>query len=197
MPTKNKPKKGSDSNANKYSPTTWGKEFLHDLETPSGQICQARRIGPSELIRRGFLDKIDVLGAVVQADHIDRVNGRSAATEAERDVELNKKLGELLNDPSQLLTAFEMIDAVVCEAVVQPKVHPLPVPDPETGEIPVRIDGAVYVDSVDETDKMFIFTWCMGGTRDLVQFRQGLHERMEDLAAIQDVPDTTERPSED
>jgi hypothetical protein len=47
-----------------------------------------------------------------------------------------------------------------------------------------REEGAIYTDMIDETDKIFIFSFAMGGTEDLATFRE---KRDATMAALSDV----------
>lgn len=196
----------------RYEATVWGTNVvLFDVQLPSGQMCQAKRIGPTELVKGGLLSRVDILSSIVQTEHIDRVAGRTDAdlSEDEKDAKRNAELVTLMNDPDKLLAAMGMIDDITCMTVVQPKVNPVPlprkataedlieyaneakyqapIPDMEIGEefTPPRLIGHVYVDSVPEDDKMFLFQWTLGGSNDLAQFREGLGQRMDALSALQ------------
>jgi len=200
------------SGTRSYQPTVWGTTVaLFDVELPSGQVCQAKRIGPTELVKNGLLSRVDILSSIVQTDHIDRVSGRADAdlSEADKEAKRNAELVLLMKDPDKLLAAMGMIDDITCMAVVQPKVNAIPlprvatmqdiiefsnetkyqapIPDMEVGQefTPPRLIGGVYVDSIPEDDKMFLFQWTLGGSNDLAEFREGLGQRMDALSAIQ------------
>jgi hypothetical protein len=61
-----------------------------------------------------------------------------------------------------------LFDAVTVYCVVEPKVHPVP-PNGEE-----RDDELLYVDEIDFDDKVFIFQFAVGGTRDVEAFRKEL-----------------------
>lgn len=61
---------------------------------------------------------------------------------------------------------FKMIDSIVCFTVEEPDIQ-LP-PDKEED----RDAGVLYADEVEQTDKLFVFQWAIGGTRDLERFRR-------------------------
>jgi hypothetical protein len=52
--------------------------------------------------------------------------------------------------------------------------------------------GVVYADMVDLVDKLHIFNFVVGGTRDIERFRGGLDELVGSLEAGEDVQDDTE-----
>lgn len=161
------------SSRNKYAPKAWGKEVLVDLPCPSGQLCQVRRPGIPGLIKAGILDSLDSLTGLVQTEHIDRVRKGEIKAEDMQDLAKNK---------DKLLQAMTLADKVVCYAVVQPKV----LPDPEEGA--EREPGAIYVEDIDLTDKMFIFQFVVGGVSDLEQFRKEFGETLGSLENVADVP---------
>lgn len=191
--------------AGKYSPRAWGMSGLHEITIPSGDLVLARRIGPTEMIKSGMLTKVDVLSAIVQSDHIDRVDGRTEPqSPAERERAQAAEIAEMMKDPTKLLSAMEVIDDIAILVVVEPKVYPVPVPipdpggmiDPDTNEpmmvLPDRIIGQIYVDSIPWDDKMFLFQWTLGGTTDLEAFREGLGAGMDAVSAEQGDADQAE-----
>ena len=188
----------ADSGTEQYRPAAWGNgPGVFPLDVPSGGKVLARRLGPTALIKEGLLARVDVLSSIVQSEHIDRVAGRNDAglSASEKDQMLNSDLVKLLQDPEKLLEAMQMIDDIVIRVIVEPTVLPVPLPDPETGEIPARNMGAIYVDSIPEDDKTFLFQWTMGGSSELAPFREKLSERMDDLESLQAVQGEAERPA--
>ena len=76
---------------------------------------------------------------------------------------------------------IHVLDRIVCACVVKPRIEMTP-NDPTR-----RKHGVVYCDMVDLDDKLFLFNYVVGGTRDLERFRQesadalgGLRELQED-----------------
>lgn len=67
---------------------------------------------------------------------------------------------EMIND------MYSMLETLVIAASVSPKVHAVPEDEAD------RDDELLYVDEVDEEDKMFIFQWAIGGTDDVARFRE-------------------------
>jgi hypothetical protein len=177
----------------RYAATSWGAEGsnIHDLTVPSGQLVQVRFVGPTALISMGLLENVDLLGHIVQADHVDRVAGKAPSKE-EAEETRQRQMQEMLADPSKLVGAVSMIDKIITHVVLQPKVHKIP----EAGDdpanpsvVPDRVKGLIYVDSVDEMDKMYIFNYVMGGVKDLESFREGIAETMADLVPVETVSD--------
>jgi hypothetical protein len=77
----------------------------------------------------------------------------------------------------QIVEMLALMDSVVCDISVQPKVHPAPADELE------RRDDLLYVDELESQDKGFLFQWAVGGTSDVAKFRDQLSERMGALSA--------------
>lgn len=209
---------GMKTYADKYAPTTWGRPGVFDVTVPSGQLVQVQRLGPTALVKSGLLSKVDILSGIVESEHIGRVSGRNvgedgkklnkAERKAREEAEQRENVRKLAEDPKQLLEAMAMMDEITCLVVLQPKITPVPVPrepteqdledypDLETDDeglwIPPRKPGLIYVDTVDDEDKIFLFQYVMGGSDDLKSFRTKLDEGMADLEPGEDVQDATE-----
>lgn len=78
------------------------------------------------------------------------------------------QLDALVNDPQKIADMLKMVDVIAMGVVINPKLHPVP----ETGAD--RDPDLLYVDEMDDEDKLFIFQWATGGTRDLERFRSEL-----------------------
>lgn len=74
---------------------------------------------------------------------------------------------------------YAMVNRVVCEVSVEPKVHPAPENEVD------RDDDILYVDELEETDKMFLFQWITGGTEDVATFLEEANSDMATLAESQ------------
>lgn len=172
---------GTPRNTRKGQYNLGAKEFLVDLTVPSGALCQVRRPGPVGLIKAGLLDDMDILGSIVQTDHVDRAEGRAPSSQEDEKTKQLRQAQELMQDKDKLLKATSIIEGVVCHCVVQPEIRMVPL-DTE------RDPEAVYVDSVDFEDQVFIFQYVMGGTADLESFRTEFGEAVGSLAAQQGVP---------
>jgi hypothetical protein len=161
----------------KYAPTAWGQLYLHDLEVPSGQLCQVRRPGVEGLMRENVLPRIDRLTDLVDKKHVRRVReGKQISDSID--------LASLAADQDQLLELLSIADRVVEAIVVQPLIL-RPVVRGEHGELMLDADGkeimlqpadrqpgVVYTDYIDANDRMFIFNYAVGGSADLERFRQ-------------------------
>jgi hypothetical protein len=180
------PQQESDAagGADKYAPSAWGSSSIgnvEDLLCPSGQLCAARRPGVEGMMKAGILNNVDALSALVQSEHIQRVEG-GAATRDERDVAATLK--NLLSEPNKFNEMVHMVDRVVCHVVVHPELHMTP-NDPTSRE-----PGFIYCDMVDLEDKMFIFNFAVGGTRDIETFRKERDSAMGSLEPVKDIGHT-------
>lgn len=102
--------------------------------------------------------------------------------------------GELAESkPEHIQDMLTLVDKVTVFCVLEPKVWAVPV-DADGNELD-REEDRLYVDEIDPMDKMFIFQWVSGGTRDLEEFRS---EYGAALAAVEgggDVADEAQRPA--
>jgi hypothetical protein len=126
-----------------------------------------------------------------------------------------KAMKQIADDPEMLTSALEMFDRVLVRVVVEPEIQ-MPPPcaviigegmeakvcgeyantdvhkDPtKSGQHAYREDErdeeVLYADQVDMADKMFIFQWCLGGTRDLEKFRREQGATVGSLSVGEDV----------
>jgi hypothetical protein len=145
------------------------------------------------LMRAGILDNLDILGSLVQTEHVDRVAGKSTAQDAE--AARMRQAQELLKDRTKLEAADRLMNQVLCYVVVQPEIQ-MPEVKKTIGDNEVwqwlsaeaRDADKTYADSIDEMDKAFIFQFVVGGTADLAQFRKEYAETVGGLEPKQDVP---------
>lgn len=172
---------------NRYAATTWTAERLVDLTVPSGQLCSVRRPGVEGLIRQGLLKKTDSLTSLVDNKHIKRVKGQQ---------QIN--VSSLMQDMDALLNVMDTVDQIISYVVVQPHlvrpVKTVPVLDDEqseageTKEVPLeeheRQADVIYTDYVSIEDRMFIFQYAVGGSKDLEQFRKRFNESAGGLASL-------------
>lgn len=150
-------------------PTTvadWKKDatgigLLHDLKLPSGKVAQCRRVGIETFLKLGMIP--NSLASVIQRQ-ISKAQKGAQVDDQEFELELMK----MLEDPSKLGEIVELADSVTLFCVVQPKLQKAP-EDPAD-----RQDDKLYVDEVDLEDKMYIFSWAVGGPEDLATFRAEL-----------------------
>lgn len=164
---------------NKYAPTSWSAELFVDLEVPSGQTCQVRRPGVQNLVRLGLLDQTDFVTSMINEKHIKRVKGQST---------INTK--SLMADPESLIKAMATIDKVLCYVVVQPQLKlAMKVVDGKEQELPESEyePGVIYTSMIDLNDKMFVFQYAVGGSKDLEKFRDRIGESLSSMDDVQGV----------
>jgi hypothetical protein len=143
-----------------------------DLLLPSGNTCLVTRPGVQGLIKMGVLDSLDSLTSIVQKDHLDTNDPKK----------MQAAVSEFAKRPADLLEGMRIIDKTVCAVIVNPHVEMPPESDQD------RDGQVIYADDVDEDDKMFIFQFVVGGTRDIESFRAQRAELLGGLPTSQDVP---------
>lgn len=167
--------KGEDK-LDPYAPTAWGADegigTLVDLELPSGQLVLAQRPGPEGLMAAGMLDDLDMLAGMLPA------NGKPAIKKLD--------LKQLSTNAKGLQQAMALLNRVTVHVVIKPELTP----EPENPADKVR--GNIYPSSVGMEDKVFLFNWACGGTRDLSRFREQFTQSVENVATGPDVEGTTE-----
>ena len=189
MPPTSKKSTTAEATADRYAPTAWQSEYLEDLTVPSGQLCQVRRPGLQGLIREGILDKMDVLTALVNDKHVERVKKGKRPN----------RVAEITDDPIKLVEVLGSVDKVVAHIVVQPTVvRPVVIEEDDNGdpvERPMADDerkpGTIYTDMLDVEDKMFLFNYAVGGTRDIERFRRESRTAVGSVDALEAVEDET------
>jgi hypothetical protein len=146
----------------KYRPDAWasgGIGGMDDITVPSGQLCLVRRPGMEGLMKAGVLHNVDSLSQIVNEKHLKRVQGKPT-----NEIDMSS----LMQDDKGMDEVMNVIDKVICHCVVQPVVHRTP------NDVTNRKPGVIYADMVDLVDKLFLFNYVVGGTRDLESFRSGL-----------------------
>lgn len=175
-----------DPNQDPYAPTAWGSSEvggLTDLTVPSGQLCLVRRPGIEGLLKEGVLRDLDSFTALVNKEHVERVKGKKGkpSDRAPKKGKTSEDIGELLKDPNKLANVMHTVDRVICHVVVKPAIQMTP-NDPTSRKV-----GVVYADMVELVDKMFIFNFVVGGSRDIERFLEESNGALGDLDAGQAV----------
>jgi hypothetical protein len=175
--------------SDRYAATTWGGSPYTELMMPSGQLCLVRKLQPLDLIGGETFGATDLLSQIVQERIAEARTGPQdhkkphAAQRAEDERKITEALTKSLSSQEGL---DSMIDAVVVQAVVEPRVELAP------KDFSDRREGVVYADTILFGDKMFIFNWTMKGIDQLKQFRQQPTESVADLESRESVPPPTE-----
>lgn len=212
MAASSKTKKRSGNPAK--NPTTagkWKRQKGDELKLPSGNVALVKRPGPQALLSEGIMP--DTLLPIVQ-EAITKGKGLKPKDASEM-------MGnpDAINE---MLTAIDrLLEKVVVAPVVQYHrcrrqltFTPGAIQDAATGgewqDIPEDLrdgetecshcgkvhpdaeEGAVYTDEVDLEDKMFVFQYALGGTRDLERFRSEYGAGLGDLPVGEGDADETE-----
>lgn len=146
-----------------------------DLPLPSGFVCRVKRPGMPKLLASGVIP--DILMPMAQKAIDDaRSDGRTASEDVDMDIK------DLMMQEGGMEAMFDAAARVTAECVVEPRClyhrqELVGYPDPAANgwkDIPQdeRDPDVLYTDEVDFDDQMFIFSFVVGGTRDLESFRQ-------------------------
>lgn len=191
MPGQRKPKKA------RSTAKSWkgGVGRTEEVDLPSGNVALIKRCGIQAFLTGGVIP--DPLSPIIQK------------AIAEEEGLPPSKIKAMFEDPQMLDTMFEMMDRVVCYAVQDPKVNMPPAclfQVSAVGDVCGKYHGdpsgvhtdqknkqfheyeeadrdpdLLYADNVDLDDKIFVFNFAVGGTRDLERFRR---EQAASLASI-------------
>jgi hypothetical protein len=166
-----------------YAATSWGQPSEQDFTCPSGQKCRVRRVDIMDLLGGGILNDLDFLTSMVNETHIPNAGpGKS-----------NAALQGIVGDTKNLAKFQRTMTDVVLRVVIRPELHPVP------AEGEPRIDGRVYIDSVQMTDKIALFNWAVTGkeAEEIKQFREQAGEPVGDVATRESVStETVELPGD-
>lgn len=97
----------------------------------------------------------------------------------------DSEMRSIVESPEKIADMLKMVDVITMGVVTEPKVHPAP----ETAAD--RDQDKLYVDEIDDEDKLFIFQWASGGTTDLERFRAELAGTLAPLQSGDDVAGTS------
>jgi hypothetical protein len=157
-----------------------------------------------DVVELGMLDDIDSLTALVQTDHVDRVQqGRKPAdrkpkklTKAEEDKAEAEAFKNMLKDKDSFGKISGTMNKVVMACVLEPKILDPWIDDPNavTEDNPTgrrkmdaneRDPEAAYLDYINLVDKIGIFHEVFGGMEKLQQFREATDKS---VGAVEDEP---------
>lgn len=160
------------------------------LTLPSGQTAYANRLGMEGLLMAGVLGQADSLTAYVGKEHVQRVRGAKGQPDGEK-----VNASSVMRDPEALRSIVKLVDMATPHIVSNPVVHlHFTVRDDDTTLIiPMaeRDKALIYTDQISFDDKMFLFNFAIGGTRDLQRFRE---ESAAAVAGVEDVPGVPRPP---
>lgn len=175
------------------------------LTLPSGQTCHARRIGLEGMIEAGLLSESDTLLAIVDDKHIKRVRNVQGKNPKLQDQVSEVNAREIMKDPAMLKKIVFFVDSTMPVVVMDPVVRThfkILGPAEKEGDLPntelipfaEREQGVVYTDQIGMEDKMFLFQYCVGGTRDLESFRAETNAAVAGVDDGEGVSRETQRP---
>jgi hypothetical protein len=183
MATSQKSKKRTHERS---SARSWKRNRGEDVSLPSGEVALIKRPGPAAILAQNILP--DTLQPIVQQAVR---TGRGLPPE---------KVNDIINTPEGLASVIDAMDRVMVTCVLEPKVayHKRLRVDENGAVVKEKgkevwevipederdTDTFIYTDEVEEADKMFIFNYAVGGTRDLERFRGEQQQRMGDLSAV-------------
>lgn len=152
-----------------------------ELPLPSENVCLVKRPGLAQLLADDILP--DLLTPIAQQAIAQGQSGEGVSAEQSR-----KMMEDLLAKENGLQSMFDAFARVTAHCVVEPKAayHRREVdgnweviPDDE------RDEDFLYTDTVDLDDQMFIFNYVVGGSKDLVRFREELGAGLGGLGDVQ------------
>lgn len=135
------------------------------LPLPSGLVVKAKRVELQTFLRHG-----QVPNPLMEIVNEALTKGESMDPQAMLSTEDDKVNLEMVGE------MYEMVDKVTLASVVEPKIHSIP---DDEGD---REDDLLYIDEVDDEDKMFIWQWALGGTSDIATFRREAGADLDALA---------------
>lgn len=168
--------------ADKYAPKGWGQKAAGDADGPyeytlsSGDVILIKKLTMPEILRLGFLDKLDFFTKALS----ENADPAKALANAPQDADFAKKL---LSNWSEM---EDVIDKLLIAGVVAPQVV-------ENVPNPVRKTGVVYCDTIPFNDKVDLFGELMD-TDDLTRFRDEPETGVGHVSDGESVSDTTEQP---
>lgn len=165
-----------------------------NITVPSGQTCRAKRLGMEGLMAAGILGEADSLTEYVGRKHMKQIRGANGTPDGE---ELNLK--SIMGDPKALQALVMMTDRAMPLIVMEPPVllHFTEDAKGVTTRIPEdqREAGKVYTDQLGLEDKMFLYQYAVGGTRDIERFRSESKTAVGDVADGANVSRPAKRPA--
>lgn len=185
-----------------------GSASAFDFEVPSGNICRIKHADLESLIAAGVVDSLDELTSLVQTDHVDRVKKGKKTRHLKQPGTDNAIAGlapearaalEVMKDPKRWAALQKVVNSVVVQCVLEPKV--IADPADKLKDLVDPGDGVMFVSDVSLMDRMAIFaeamTPIMAGQAAMKPFRDGPTAGVADVADVEDVQPGAERNAGD
>ena len=137
--------------ADPYAPVVWGASE-YDFTTPSGQRCRLRKLPIEQLATTGILDQITRLPGLT-AELVAKSSGMPPTPT------------DVMPDTETVKSVIEVVNQLVPIAVVRPEILPVPAEGEE------RLEGRIYVDSIELMDRVAIMNRVISPLQKLDAFR--------------------------
>lgn len=181
-----------------------------DVRLPSsGGLVQVQPLTVEDMVELDVLEQMDLLGGIVQTDHIERVQGtkkptdrpkkkptkaEKAKAEADEDERSTQLMKDLMGDPVKWGSLRTTIDRIVHKAVLQPSIglaYHEDLVDGKTKFTPhsnqdraERDNDRPWTDQLPLEDKMHLFSVCLPSQDKMAPFREGSTEDVGDVADV-------------
>ncbi len=162
-----KPSSVSDFKKKKFEP----------IQLPSGNWITVKNTSLG-----GFLQSGNIPNMLLQV-----IQDSMGKQKAQRDEDIDSTVKTMLEDPTQLIEIYKSVDAFVIAVAVEPQVHPVPESEND------RDDELLYVDELDEEDKMFLFSRGMGDAEQAAPFPAPVAKRVGGVQPRKTVASKTQR----
>jgi len=160
----------------------------HELTTPTGQTCRARKMSIESMIAAGLLAEADAITAAV-SKHMTQVKSKRSkkGPTPPKNQQPEIDVPALMKDPKAVSDLIGMLDKIMPHIVVSPvvKLHYTEATVGKTtvtkklteekreeirAEHPDQV--VVFTDQIGLEDKMFLFDWSAGGLGTMLAFRE-------------------------
>jgi len=131
------------------------------LQLPSGEVVKVKNLGGLKALLSDGMIPNSLMPLVESAMTSGQVPDMKEVITKDSKIDYS-----LVDD------MMHLNDQIAMRCVVEPKVHPVPENEKD------RDDDLLYIDEIPEEDKMFIFQWVTGGTKDVEAFRKELESSM-------------------
>jgi hypothetical protein len=139
----------------KVTPVADWKKAPEPIELPSGKFISLSNASLSSFVVTGQIPN-SLMSVITGA--VNTKKGKGKQTEQET-------MDQILENPKALEDMFRAVDIYVCGIALDPQIHMVP-------ENEDRDPDLLYIDEIEQADKMYIFQRGIGGTTDLETFRR-------------------------
>lgn len=153
----------------------------HELTTPTGQTCRAKKMSIEAMLGAGLLAEADAITAQV-AKHMKKV--KPGGKQPKKDAGPEIDVPSLMKDPGAINDLVSMLDHMMPHIIVSPPVAlhyteqtvgktkvTKVIPPEKREEMREERPGLVFTDQVNLEDKMWLFDWSAGGLGSMLVFR--------------------------